>query len=1146
MMDATRISGMGCSRRGSSMKVSRVVSLLVSVLMIASLLYVAGGSVGFDGSIVPSSIEEHLEDGDGDGKANFLVVTVPVHIYEVVLWESARVYGELYDSSGTFLIDTCLVDLDVEEGDSGLMYADLTFSGRAINASGIDGPYLVEVELQYDDGWAWPPIYSVYDSASYDTATYAHDEFETPDPYTITDMSWDVVDDDDDGLFDWLRVNITVDADDGDDLVCQTSWGTYATTETEHAVEAGADQTVTVLLDGRLVNGFALEDYAWSVNVDLSTSDGYTESDGISTDPISSSDFEEYPVRIVDDIGWETVDVNDDGLTDFVKLQYNVTVGATAKYRIGAEVENDNGTTLTWPDNFEGFLIADYEETIITFVDGADIYESRDGGPYHITVTEQPGAYNLWSDYTYIHGVDLGWLTIDTLDVDDMNHPMSLQVAGFVLDDTETPIDGAYVEAESYDLDWMWDGYDDGMTPGDGSYELTGLVPGYLRIVASAADCFPQILVVEDFHENLTDLNITLESMGPENSTIVGTVTDLEGDPVSGASVVLMRAGSGMFNGTYTDSEGNYSIDVKPGDYTLFAVYSDPYTGDVNLSYAPVTATPDETVEQNLTMDMTISGDVEMSASGLIELTLNDWNNANMNWRVDFAPETTEMFTEFFLMLDIEYGNADGFLDPAEADFFMAEFFGGDLSMTSGMYSLDMFSVDGIGYFVPPGGVEMTVSDVTGPVLNERDDLSFNVAFSDGYAYWTIADADTHDLYVEVEYNSAEGDSIDLVFEVAAPAGYVLTGTNDPVNVDVDGVSRVVVTPGESPDPDEVESALVVLTFARETSVDTGAIHGVATLEDDTDHSGIQVDLMDDDLTVLDSATTGPTGEFAFPNLEPGEYQLRANMSGYVDAYASATVVAGEVIDVEMELAAVSPVPELGSISATVVTEAGLPIAGAVVDLYLPSDSTTVLESRETGAAGTFVFTDLEAGEYRLEVSADDFDDTTVYVLMNSGEDKVLVDIVLESESPVGYITGVLEDADGDPIEDVLVEVRLSGSDDVLGDDETGSDGVFLVEGLEDGDYNLTFLLDGEVIGYADVTVEDFVGDAGTIVIDLGSVGDETELPSWLWMAVILALVVAVVAAVALKMRGRAPKEPKSMQMAQQAPEEELPPPPPE
>lgn len=1128
------------------MKDSRIVSLLVSVLMIASLLYVAGGSVGFDGSIVPSSIEEYLEDGDDDGKANFLVVTVPVHIYEVLQWEYARLYGELYNSAGTILIDTCIVSLDVEEGDSGLMYADLTFSGRAINASGIDGPYLVEMELQYEDGWAWPPVYSVYDSASYDTATYAHDEFETPDPYAITDMSWDVVDDDDDGLFDWLRVNITVDADDGDDLVCQTSWDSYATTETEHAVEAGADQIVTVLLDGRLVNGFALEDYSWSVNVDLRTSDGYIESDGISTDPVSSSDFEEYPVRIVDDIAWEAVDVNDDGLTDFIKLQYNVTVGATAKYRIGAEVEDDNGTTLTWPENFEGFLIVDYEETIITFVDGADIYESRDGGPYHITVTEQPGAYNLWQDYTYIHGVDLGWLTIDTLDVDDMNHPMSLQVSGFVLDETETPIDGAYVEAESYDLDWMWDGYEDGTTLGDGSYELTGLVPGYLRVVASAADCFPQILVVEDFHENLTDLNITLEPMGPENSTIVGTVTDLDGYTVSGATVVLFRAESGTFNGTVTDSEGNYSIDVKPGEYTLFAIYFDPFTDDVNLSYTPVTAPPDDTVEQNITMDLTLSGDSEMTASGLIELDLEDWNSAGMNWRVDFTPETIDAFTEYFLMLDIELGNADGFLDAAEADFFMAEFFSEGLSMMSGMYSLDMFSVDGIGYFVPPDGLEMTVSDITGPVLSEREDLIFNVAFSGGYAYWPIPDADTHELYVEAEYTSTDEEGIDLVFEVTAPAGYVLTDTNDPVNVDVDGVNRVVLTPGESPDPENVDSTLVVLTFTRETGVDTGAIHGVATLEDDTDHTGIQIDLMDGDLTVLDSVTTGPTGEFAFPNLDPGDYQLRANMSGYVDAYASATVVAGEVTDVEMELAAVSSAPELGSISATVVTEAALPIDGATVDLYLPSDSTTVLESRETDAAGAFVFSDLEAGEYRLEVSAEGFDDATVYVLLNSGEDKALEDIVLESESPVGYITGVLEDAEGDPIEDVLVEVRLSDSDDVLGDDETDAEGVFLIDGLEDGDYNLTFLLDGEVIGYADVTVEDFVGDAGTIVIDLGSVGDETELPSWLWMAVVLAVVVAAIAAVALKMRGRAPKEPKSMQMAQQAPDEELPPPPPE
>jgi hypothetical protein len=128
------------------------------------------------------------------------------------------------------------------------------------------------------------------------------------------------------------------------------------------------------------------------------------------------------------------------------------------------------------------------------------------------------------------------------------------------------------------------------------------------------------------------------------------------------------------------------------------------------------------------------------------------------------------------------------------------------------------------------------------------------------------------------------------------------------------------------------------------------------------------------------------------------------------------------------------------------------------------------------------------------------------------------------SDSPVGYIIGVVEDMDGNPVAEVVVQVRAEGSDTVLGENTTDPDGEFMIIGLEDGVYNLTLVLDGNVVGYGEVTVEDFVGDAGVIQIDLSEVGVTTDAPLWPWMVL---AAVAIVAAVAAILKLRKPKSPE-------------------
>jgi hypothetical protein len=351
----------------------------------------------------------------------------------------------------------------------------------------------------------------------------------------------------------------------------------------------------------------------------------------------------------------------------------------------------------------------------------------------------------------------------------------------------------------------------------------------------------------------------------------------------------------------------------------------------------------------------------------------------------------------------------------------------------------------------------------------------------------------------------------------------------------IEGLNHVTVVPGGSPDPYNVTSALVLLEFSSTTSEDTGSVHGTANLQEEAESLGVLVELLDSNLTVLSSVTTVSTGEFIFSDLDPGEYWIRANFTGYLDAYEHVNVMAGMTTEIALELSAAGSPPEPGSFSGLVVTQAGLPVNGALVELFTPADDDAPIESTQTDAYGSFELTGLDRGDYRIEISADGFHTRTFYHILDDGEEKDLGLIELMSDSPVGYIIGVVEDMDGNPVAEVVVQVRAEGLDTVLGENTTDPDGEFMIIGLEDGVYNLTLVLDGNVVGYGEVTVEDFVGDAGVIQIDLSEVGVTTDEPLWPWMVLAAVAIVAVVAAI-LKLRKPKSPEPSGPEEGEEPP----------
>ncbi|MCK5029844.1 MAG: hypothetical protein KAR64_00105 [Thermoplasmatales archaeon] len=160
----------------------------------------------FIGSIDIDSI-----DSDSDGLIN--------HIYANVTINASRFYENPTDYmiEGPFFKDSnwgpptdimwVFEEEELRDLSTGIKYVNLTYSGSLINASGVDGPYTGNLELC--ESGEWGPGQMI-DFASFEV-NYNHTDFQSPAVkiISIEDFGNDT---DSDGKYNYLTVNVTVNA----------------------------------------------------------------------------------------------------------------------------------------------------------------------------------------------------------------------------------------------------------------------------------------------------------------------------------------------------------------------------------------------------------------------------------------------------------------------------------------------------------------------------------------------------------------------------------------------------------------------------------------------------------------------------------------------------------------------------------------------------------------------------------------------------------------------------------------------------------------------------------------------------------------------------------------------------------------------
>ncbi|MEE8198433.1 MAG: Ig-like domain-containing protein [Thermoplasmata archaeon] len=153
----------------------------------------------FDGppvALAPPHFDFGL-DVDGNGLFDFLVVNTTIEVFDAGSFE---IHGSLHDANRSFFVTTTNVtNLTV-----GIQVVPLWFPGAAVNNSGVDGPYTVELSLRDLTTSA------TWDTGVHNTTAYSPEVFDGPPAVFAPPYSEFGLDTSGNGLFDYLVVNLTL------------------------------------------------------------------------------------------------------------------------------------------------------------------------------------------------------------------------------------------------------------------------------------------------------------------------------------------------------------------------------------------------------------------------------------------------------------------------------------------------------------------------------------------------------------------------------------------------------------------------------------------------------------------------------------------------------------------------------------------------------------------------------------------------------------------------------------------------------------------------------------------------------------------------------------------------------------------------
>ncbi len=476
------------------------------------------------------------------------------------------------------------------------------------------------------------------------------------------------------------------------------------------------------------------------------------------------------------------------------------------------------------------------------------------------TVEVAPGEYTVFAEGDGTEGRTSVTVESDqTTGADIVVRPVteSGSITGAVVDEENNAISGASVTVEN----------DSGSVVASASTSASGeytveVAPGEYTVYAESDGTVGQNSVTV-YSAKTTTADFVLD-VPDRPGTIIGTVFDGENDSISGAVVSVKDTSGLVVAETTTDAEGDYTVLIAPGEYTVvaesdgntdqtvavsvesertteanFVVSSGSDPGENESPAASITwTTADPVPGQEVTFDASASAD----SDGEIASYTWDFDGDGQADVQTSSPTATHTYSEAGTYTAVvTVTDDDGATDTASET---ATVEGGDSSAERHLESTQ----------IAPGGETTVTVEATA----QSNDLTVSESFSPEVAAASI------------ESVTVDGESRSPVVEVADPTGALVAvgGVNPGQTV----VTEYTVEAGENADPGT-----------------TYSVSGSVT-------SDSEVSLGSDDIVVVEgSPLDGVSGEYDADN--DGEIDL-GELSQAATQYASGALTLAELSEV--------------------------------------------------------------------------------------------------------------------------------------------------------------------------------------------------------------------------------------------------------
>ncbi|SDW98907.1 Carboxypeptidase regulatory-like domain-containing protein [Marininema mesophilum] len=647
-----------------------------------------------------------------------------------------------------------------------------------------------------------------------------------------------------------------------------------------------------------------------------------------------------------------------------------------------------------------------------------------------------------------------------------------------------------------------------GLTDANGRYSIPLLQPGTYVVTAVATDFQSVFSGVAIRSDQETSINLSLL---PNPASIQGTVHDMNGTPITDSGNILIRvldSGGALVTSTFSDSNGQYLIDkLAPGNYDVLVT-----DAGFQISGGSISLSPGEVGELNFFLPPnpgTIVGTVTSSSGTPISgatIRVTDRNGV-------FISSTLTDDQGSFLVNGLYPGdyNLDGL-----ATGFQNSTIG--VVILAGVTSSTPLTLQ-----PSPGALQGTVTPQTNGAL-------VKVYTEDNIFLFTLVTDPTGDFFIDlapgayiltasesgfitqrigavVRANETTTVEISLSPEPSSVRGRITDPDGIPVNQTVirvidlnetvlgtafadsngnytiDGLpSGIRIIQASSPTFTNTFDTITLLPGETLSDVNLilqpnpGQINGhVNDSETGSSISGATVFLRDTEGAIIGTVTTSVFGNYIFPDLSPGNYDVIASADQYDSRIIGASVLSNTETSANITLTKL-----LGSISGQILGGTGTPITGNNLQVRLFDNHNQLLRSIVAQSDGTFLFDNLRPANYLINVTIPGFVQNTASAIVPPN---TTTSLTITVERRPATLTGlIIEASTGQQISGAELssskelsefaqstEQLISGADlnlytidnVILAGTLSGSDGRFLFERLPEGSFNLTATANG-------------------------------------------------------------------------------------